>query len=554
MILMEKTNTFTQTQAYAEMHSAFASIQDTPIRDLFARDPQRFEHYRIQWEAWLFDPSKNKMDARVFQAMQQLAEEMQLSAWFRRMLQGDILNQTEKRAVLHTALRNFSGSPVMVDGKNVMPDVQAVLVKMRRFSTDVISGVLTGYTGKRFTDVVNIGIGGSDLGPVMVCEALKHYHVPGLRVHFVSNVDGSHITETLKRLDPETTLFLIASKTFTTQETMANARSARAWLVEALGQDAAVAKHFIALSTAQKEVEAFGIHPENMFAFWDWVGGRYSLWSAIGLSICLAVGYSHFEDLLRGAHAVDRLTEHEPFERNIPMQMAMLGVWYGHFFGYHTHAVIPYDQYLHRFTAYLQQADMESNGKSVHRDGTRVQHPTGPVVWGEPGTNGQHAFFQLMHQGTEIIPADFIVAAKPLHALPDHHEMLLSNCLAQTEALMTGKSADAVRTELLGRGMTPEEVEWHTPFRVFEGDRPTTTLVMDQLTPYNLGMLIAMYEHKIFFQGILWNVFSFDQWGVELGKKLAAVILPEIMGQQDVHAHDGGTNGLINHVRAVRKQ
>lgn len=549
---MEKTINFTQTNAYAELHNAYTAIRETHLRDLFSNDPERFGRYQVQWEGWLFDPSKHRMDARAFQALQRVAEEMQLAHWFMRMLQGDAINQTENRAVLHTALRNFSDRPVVVDGRDVMPDVRAALSKMRSFSDAVIGRTYRGFTGKGFTDVVNIGIGGSDLGPVMVCEALKHYHVPGLRVHFVSNVDGSHITETLKMLDPETTLFLIASKTFTTQETMANAHSARAWLVHALGAEAAVAHHFVALSTAQREVEAFGIDANNMFAFWDWVGGRYSLWSAIGLSICLAVGYSQFEQLLRGAHAVDLLTAEKPFQQNIPMQMAMLGIWYNHFFAYHTHAVIPYDQYLHRFPAYLQQADMESNGKSVHRDGTAVKHATGPVIWGEPGTNGQHAFFQLMHQGTEIIPADFIVAANPLHSLPNHHEILLSNCIAQTEALMMGKPADAVRRELLARGMSAEAAEWHMPFRVFHGNRPTTTLIMDKLTPYNLGMLIALYEHKIFFQGIIWNVFSFDQWGVELGKKLAAIILPEISGSIEVSGHDTGTNGLINYVRSRR--
>lgn len=551
---MERSRSFTQTQAYATLKALFADMRQKQIKDLFTQEPDRFERYAVQWDTILFDPSKNCVDARVMQAMAALADELQLADWFTKMCAGEKINGTEHRAVLHTALRNSSTQSLMLDGVNVIADVQAVLHKMQVFSEEVISGKRTGYTGKAFTDIVNIGIGGSDLGPVMVCEALKHYRHKHVQVHFVSNVDGAHITETLGRLNPETTLFLIASKTFTTQETMANAHTARAWMLDALADQEAIAAHFVALSTAEQEVAAFGINTENMFVFWDWVGGRYSLWSAIGLSICLAVGYAHFEALLAGAHRADQLTATMPFAQNIPMQMAMLGMWHANFFGYSTHAVIPYDQYLHRFTAYLQQADMESNGKSVHRNGTHAEHATGPVIWGEPGTNGQHAFFQLMHQGTQIIPADFIVAAKPLHSLNVQHDMLLSNCFAQTEAMMMGKDIDTVKAELRARGMSEAEVQRQAPFRVFEGNRPTSTFVMEQLTPYTLGMLIALYEHKIFFQGILWDIYSFDQWGVELGKKLAGVILPEISSAEVIDSHDAGTNGLINHVKKLRTQ
>lgn len=519
------------------------------MRDQFAADPHRFTNFSVQWDGLLLDYSKNRIDADQMQHLMQLAEEMQLHEAFQSMIAGEQINVTEGRAVLHTALRNFSDAPVIVKGQDVMPQIKNVLAKMRSFSEAVISGTWKGFSGKAIRNVVNIGIGGSDLGPNMVCEALKYYKVPHIDLHFVSNVDGSHIMQTLKDLDPETTLFLIASKTFTTQETMANAHTARTWLINAAGDEAAVAKHFVALSTAEKEVIAFGIDPENMFVFWDWVGGRYSLWSAIGLSICLAVGYDYFEQLLRGAHAVDVQTAQTPVAQNIPMLMALLGVWYNEWFACHTHAVIPYDQYLHRFTAFLQQADMESNGKSVHRNGELVTHATGPVIWGEPGTNGQHAFFQLMHQGTSVIPADFIVAAQPLYQAGKHHPMLLSNCLAQTAALMQGKDKETVLQELAARGMNEEQRNWHAPFRTFDGNRPTNTLILDKLTPYHLGMLIAIYEHKIFFQGILWDIYSFDQWGVELGKVMANKILPDIEASASVTTHDSSTNGLINYIR-----
>lgn len=547
---MEK-KTFTETGAYRQLEEAFSDMQSKQLTQLFEEDAQRFNTYKVEWGPLLFDPAKTHINKPVFQAMAALAEEMQLSKWFAEMCSGAAINETENRAVLHTALRKKADAEVFVNGHNVMREIHEVLQRMRIFSDAVISGERRGYSGKQFTDIVNIGIGGSDLGPVMVCEALKHYHVPNLHVHFVSNVDGSHLAETIKHLNPETTLFLIASKTFTTQETMTNAHSARNWVLAHYAHADAIAAHFVAISTAEKEVTAFGIHTDQMFGFWDWVGGRFSLWSAIGLSVCLAVGYSNFEQLLAGAAFVDEQTATRAFSENIPMQMAMLGLWYTHFYQYPTYAVIPYDQYLHRFPAYLQQADMESNGKSTHRNGKAVQHPTGPIIWGEPGTNGQHAFFQLMHQGTHIIPADFIVAAQPAHNLPDHHAILLSNCFAQSEAFMTGKSAEQVQKELAARGMDAAEIERHTPFRVFAGNRPSTTIVVDRLSPYTLGMLIALYEHKIFFQGILWNIYSFDQWGVELGKKLAAAILPEIQDVEKPLLHDASTNGLIEHVRKI---
>lgn len=545
---MIPSESFRDSIIYKALTDDAERLKQMHLRQLF-QDEERFASMSIFWDELLFDFSKNRIDSKVWKNLHRLAEEMQLAEAFEGMLRGDKINVTEGRPVLHTALRNFSDSEVLVNGKDVMPDVREVLQKMKIFSDQIISGEKRGYTGKQFTDVVNIGIGGSDLGPVMVCEALKHYHVPHLKVHFVSNVDGSHITETIKNLNPETTLFLIASKTFTTQETMANAHTAKQWFLNTAQHEQHVAAHFVALSTAEKEVTAFGIDRENMFVFWDWVGGRYSLWSAIGLSICLAIGYELFEDLLYGAHQVDNLTKSVEPEHNIPLTMALLGVWYNEWFDAHTHAVIPYDQYLHRFTAFLQQADMESNGKSVQRNGKRADYATGPVVWGEPGTNGQHAFFQLMHQGTQLIPADFIVAATPLHNIMEQHHMLLSNCLAQTEALMNGKTEEEVRTELRQKGMDNETINKHLPYRVFEGNRPTNTIVIDQLTPYNLGRLIAIYEHKIFYQGILWNVFSFDQWGVELGKKLAAEILPEWTSKETLRHHDSSTGGLIQYIR-----
>lgn len=546
---MTTNHSFYNTSAYQQLKTAFEKIQNIHMRDMFADNGKRFEEMHIQLDSMLFDYSKNRIDKNVMDHLIALANEMQLKEWIENMFTGVPINATENRPVLHTALRNFSDEPVFVNGKNVMPDIQAVLTKMKTFSDAIIDGSKKGYTGKYFTDVVNIGIGGSDLGPVMVCEALKHYKIPHLNVHFVSNVDGTHITETLNRLNPETTLFLIASKTFTTQETMANAHTAREWFLSGNADESDIALHFVALSTAEKEVLKFGIAKENMFEFWDWVGGRYSLWSAIGLSICLAVGYDNFEQLLQGAHKMDKHFRTTAFENNIPVIMALIGFWYVEFFKFNTHAIIPYDQYLHRFAAYLQQADMESNGKYIDRNGNKVNYQTGPIIWGEPGTNGQHAFFQLMHQGTSIIPADFIAPATSLNKTGNHHQLLLSNFFAQTEAFMKGKSAAEVEAELKQRGFTSEEIEFHTAFRVFEGNRPTNSILFDAITPSNLGMLIAAYEHKIFTQGILWNIFSFDQWGVELGKKLATVILPELTQNSTVNTHDSSTNGLINWVK-----
>jgi len=537
---------FYQTRAYEKLKNSFLQLQNGHMRDMFQADANRFDKMHVNFENMLFDYAKNRLTTEVIQQLSELAEELELQNQMLAMFEGEPINKTENRPVLHTALRNFSGNPVIVNGENVMPKINAVLKKMKSFSDGVIDGSIKGYTNHYFTDIVNIGIGGSDLGPVMVTEALKHYKVPHLQVHFVSNVDGTHITEVLNTLNPETTLFLIASKTFTTQETMANAHSAREWFLQTAHDETFIAKHFVALSTAEKEVVQFGIAKENIFEFWDWVGGRYSLWSAIGLSICLAIGYDNFEQLLKGGYAMDQHFLKEPFHQNIPVLMALIGFWYIEFFGWHTQAIIPYDQYLHRFTAYLQQADMESNGKYIDRNGKRVNHATGPIIWGEPGTNGQHAFFQLMHQGTSIIPADFIAPAKSLNKIGNHHQLLLSNFFAQTEAFMKGKTAEEVENELANKGFTTEQIKYHTPFRVFEGNRPTNSIMFDELNPYNLGKLISAYEHKIFVQGVLWNVFSYDQWGVELGKKLASAILPELTSATTITTHDNSTNGLIN--------
>ena len=536
---------FKDTNAYGKLTAHFNTVKEKNMRAIFSEDVDRFNKFHVQFEQLLFDYSKNRIDETALNLLIELAEEIKLSDAMEAMFTGEKINETENRAVLHTALRNFSDMPFKLDGVNIMTGIKTVQQKMKTFSDDIISGRSKGFMGKQFTDIVNIGIGGSDLGPYMICEALKYYKVPHLNIHFVSNVDGTHITETLNKLDPETTLFLIASKTFTTQETMTNAHTARTWFLNAAKEKKYIAQHFIALSTAEKEVVAFGIDKNNMFEFWDWVGGRYSLWSAIGLSICLSIGYANFEQLLKGAYAADQHFRKSEFKNNIPVLMGLIGFWYAEFFKFNAHAVIPYDQYLHRFTAYLQQADMESNGKSVDRNGMRVNYSSGPVIWGEPGTNGQHAFFQLMHQGTEIIPADFIAPAISLNPTGDHHKILLSNFFAQSEALMNGKTEDEVKAELKARGFKETEIHFHLPFRVFEGNRPTNTFLLNKITPYNLGSLIAFYEHKIFVQGIIWNIFSFDQWGVELGKKLASAILPELKTDQAVSSHDSSTNGLI---------
>ena len=546
---MKKINP-TQTAAWQALTAHQA--ENLTIAQLFQANPQRFSQYHVNFEDQiLVDFSKNAVNETTLALLQQLAEECGLAQAKEAMFSGEKINYTENRAVLHTALRNRSNTPVLVDGKDVMPEVNAVLAKMKAFSQRVISGEWKGYTGKAITDIINIGIGGSDLGPYMVTEALRPYK-NHLNVHFVSNVDGTHIAETLKKVNPETTLVLVASKTFTTQETMTNAHSARDWLLAAAKDESAVAKHFVALSTNAKEVEKFGIDTANMFEFWDWVGGRYSLWSAIGLSIALSIGFEQFEQLLSGAHAMDNHFRHAPAEKNIPTILALIGIWNSNFLGAETEALLPYDQYLHRFAAYFQQGNMESNGKYVGRDGKVVNYQTGPIVWGEPGTNGQHAFYQLIHQGTKIIPCDFIAPAQTHNPLSDHHEKLLSNFFAQTEALAFGKSKQAVEEEFLAAGKSLESVKEIVPFKVFTGNKPTNSILLQKITPYSLGALIAMYEHKIFVQGVIFNIYSFDQWGVELGKQLANRILPELKGSESVESHDSSTNGLINQYKAWR--
>ncbi|PVE21404.1 glucose-6-phosphate isomerase [Microvirga sp. KLBC 81] len=545
--------TLTASPARQALQTHSAAIRSLHLRDLFAQDPERFARFSIKLGDLLLDYSKHRITAETMGLLLDLARASDVEGWRDRMFTGEKINTTENRAVLHVALRNRSNRPILVDGVDVMPGIEAVLEKMRLFSERIRSGDWRGATGETITDIVNIGIGGSDLGPFMVCEALRPYQQPDLRAHFVSNVDAAHLTHTLARLDPAHTLFIVASKTFTTQETMTNAASARAWLTGALGEDA-VARHFVAVSTNAPEVARFGIDTANMFEFWDWVGGRYSLWSAVGLPIVLAVGFERFIELLEGAHAMDQHFRSAPLEQNMPVIMGLLGIWYRNFLGASTLALLPYDQHLHRFAAYFQQGDMESNGKSVRRDGRRVDYATGPIIWGEPGTNGQHAFFQLLHQGTELIPADFLAAVESQTPLGDHHEKLLANFLAQTEALAFGKTESEVRAELQKRGLSGEALEALVPHRVFEGDRPTTSILYRKLTPHRLGSLIALYEHKIFVQGVIWGINSFDQWGVELGKELASRILPELRSNGTGTSHDSSTNGLINHIKRLRNE
>lgn len=549
---------FTKTEAYKNLAQHFDSLsglssnsEKKDLRALFAADPARFEKFSIAFEDILLDYSKNRITVETKALLVQLAKECGLADAIAAMFSGERINVTENRPVLHTALRNQSDQPVYVDGKDVMPDVKRVLAQMKAFTEKIISGQWKGYTGKEITDVVNIGIGGSDLGPVMVTEALKAYKTR-LNVHFVSNVDGTHIAETLKAVDPETTLFLIASKTFTTQETMANAHTAKDWFLTSGALQEDVAKHFAALSTNTEAVRAFGIDTQNMFEFWDWVGGRYSLWSAIGLSISLAIGFDNFEELLKGAYDADVHFKETSFESNIPVILALLGVWYNNFFQAESHAILPYDQYLHRFAAYFQQGDMESNGKYVDRNGQQVDYQTGPIIWGEPGTNGQHAFYQLIHQGTKLIPCDFIAPANSLNPIGNHHQLLLSNFFAQTEALMNGKTEEEVVAEFKKAGKSDQEIEALKAYKVFEGNRPTNSILFKIMTPRTLGRLIAFYEHKIFVQGVIWNIYSFDQWGVELGKQLANQILPELSDANTVTSHDSSTNGLINAYKAWR--
>ncbi len=523
----------TKTLAWKLLQQHFLEMKQVHMRQLFESDADRFGRFSLQMDDILFDYSKNIVSEKTIELLIQLAKECKLKEAMYAMFHGEKINETENRAVLHTALRNFSERPVMVDGKDVMKEVKAVQQQMKTFCTKIHSGNWKGYTGKTIKYIVNIGIGGSDLGPVMVTEALKPYWVKGIQTYFVSNVDASHIAETLKKVNPEETLFLIASKTFTTQETMTNAHTAREWFLQHAKEEAHVSKHFVALSTNLAEVTRFGIDAENMFEFWDWVGGRYSLWSAIGLSIALTIGYDNFEQLLQGAYATDNHFFERDFDKNIPVIMALLGIWYGNFFGAATEAILPYDQYLHRFAAYFQQGNMESNGKYVDRNGNKVDYATGPVIWGEPGTNGQHAFYQLIHQGTQMIPCDFIAPAISHNPIGDHHEKLLSNFFAQTEALMNGTDNS-------------------NPYRVFEGNRPTNSFLIKQITPFSLGEMIALYEHKIFVQGVIWNIYSFDQWGVELGKVLANKILPELSGDETVATHDASTNGLINAYKNIK--
>ncbi|EOC6999344.1 glucose-6-phosphate isomerase [Escherichia coli 536] len=542
----------TQTAAWQALQKHFDEMKDVTIADLFAKDGDRFSKFSATFDdQMLVDYSKNRITEETLAKLQDLAKECDLAGAIKSMFSGEKINRTENRAVLHVALRNRSNTPILVDGKDVMPEVNAVLEKMKTFSEAIISGEWKGYTGKAITDVVNIGIGGSDLGPYMVTEALRPYK-NHLNMHFVSNVDGTHIAEVLKKVNPETTLFLVASKTFTTQETMTNAHSARDWFLKAAGDEKHVAKHFAALSTNAKAVGEFGIDTANMFEFWDWVGGRYSLWSAIGLSIVLSIGFDNFVELLSGAHAMDKHFSTTPAEKNLPVLLALIGIWYNNFFGAETEAILPYDQHMHRFAAYFQQGNMESNGKYVDRNGKVVDYQTGPIIWGEPGTNGQHAFYQLIHQGTKMVPCDFIAPAITHNPLSDHHQKLLSNFFAQTEALAFGKSREVVEQEYRDQGKDPATLDYVVPFKVFEGNRPTNSILLREITPFSLGALIALYEHKIFTQGVILNIFTFDQWGVELGKQLANRILPELKDDKEISSHDSSTNGLINRYKAWR--
>ena len=541
-----------KTKSWQKLKDHFGVMKAIHMKKLFAEDPDRFRKFSVRLNDILVDYSKNRISEETLKLLIGLADEIGLRDAIDKMFSGDKINETEDRAVLHIALRNRENSPIYVDGKDIMPKVNAVLEKMKDFSHKVVSGEWRGFTQKKVTDIVNIGIGGSDLGPVMVTESLMPYAKKALSVHFVSNVDGTHITETLKRLNPESTLFMIASKTFTTQETMTNAFSARDWFLTYTKDQIHIAKHFVAISINTKEVQAFGIDKDNMFEFWDWVGGRYSLWSAIGLSIACYIGYENFAELLQGAFEMDRHFKEAPLEENIPVILALIGIWYNNFFDAHTEVILPYDQYMHRSPAYFQQGNMESNGKSVDRNGQKTDYQTGPIIWGEPGTNGQHAFYQLIHQGTKLIPADFLAPAISHNPIGEHHNILLSNFFAQTEALLNGKSREEVINELKTDGKSDDEIQKVLPHKVFEGNRPTNAILFRQLTPKVLGSLIAMYEHKIFVQGVVWNIFSFDQWGVELGKQLAKKILPELRDDRSIASHDSSTNGLINAFKEMR--
>ncbi len=543
----------TRTENWRKLSDNYKQIKGLHMKELFAKDPERFSKFSLRFQDILIDYSKNRITEETMQLLLGITQDVNLADSIEKMFTGDKINTTENRAVLHIALRNRANTPILVDGKDVMPDVNRVLDKMKVFSERLHSGEWTGYNNQRITDIVNIGIGGSDLGPVMVTECLKPYAKDGMRVHFVSNIDGTHITETLKQLHPETTLFMIASKTFTTQETMTNAFTARKWFLDHAGDDRHIAKHFVAISTNAEKVKAFGIDTENMFEFWDWVGGRYSLWSAIGLSIACYIGFDNFTELLQGSHEMDIHFRSEVFERNVPVILALIGIWYTNFFGAETEVILPYDQYMHRFPAYFQQGNMESNGKSIDRAGRPVSYQTGPIIWGEPGTNGQHAFYQLIHQGTKLVPADFLAPAISHNPIGEHHPILLSNFFAQTEGLMIGKGKEEVLSDLFEEGKNREEIKRLWPYRAFEGNKPTNSILFKQLTPRTLGSLIAMYEHKIFTQGVIWNIFSFDQWGVELGKQLAKKIVLELKHDHSVSSHDSSTNGLINAYKELRR-
>ncbi len=540
-----------KTDSWARLTEHANKMKRTTLANLFAEDQQRFRHFSVETENILFDYSKNILTQETIELLLQLSEECKLKEAIEQQFKGEKINETENRAVLHTALRNENQPGLMVDDEEISPQIKKVLEQMKTFSQKVISGDWKGYTNLPITDVVNIGIGGSDLGPHMVVEALKAYG-NHLKVHFVSNVDASHLQETICQLNPETTLFIIASKTFTTQETMTNAATAKQWFLDNGGSEKSIAQHFVAVSTNEKAVVDFGIDPEQMFVFWDWVGGRYSLWSAVGLSICLAIGYDNFEELLLGAQQIDEHFVQKDFKENIPVLMGLIGIWYANFFDAETYAILPYDQYLQLFVPFLQQMDMESNGKSIDRNGEKVTYQTGPVIWGEPGTNGQHAFYQLLHQGTKLIPADFLIAAQPIHSVGDHHEKLMANFLAQTEALAFGKDKEAVIEKMKKQQFPTDEIQRLVAHRTFEGNHPTNSILYKKLTPRVLGELIALYEHKVFVQGIIWNVFSFDQWGVELGKEMAGVILPELENNQEVTSHDSSTNGLISQYKKWR--
>jgi glucose-6-phosphate isomerase len=536
----------TNTAAWRSLQEHFFEMKNVHMSELFKQDPDRFSKYSISNRDIVFDHSKNIINDKTIQLLLQLTKECKLKDGIDAMFNGEKINETEGRAVLHTALRNLSKEPVFAEGVDVMPEVRKVLKQMKNFCNRIHDGRWRGYTGKRIKYIVNIGIGGSDLGPLMVTEALKPYWLEDIQTYFVSNIDGTHIAEVLKKIKPERTLFLIASKTFTTQETMTNAFTAREWFLEHAVDEKHVAKHFVALSTNESEVVKFGINKRNMFQFWDWVGGRYSLWSAIGLSIALTIGYKNFEELLAGAYDSDQHFKNTSFEKNIPVTMALIGLWYTNFFGAQSEAILPYDQYLHRFAAYFQQGNMESNGKSIDRNGEQVEYSTGPIIWGEPGTNGQHAFYQLIHQGTPLIPCDFIGVAQSHNPIGDHHQKLMSNFFAQTEALMNGKTEQEAALELEKAELNNEEISKLLPYKVFAGNKPTNSFLIKKITPFSLGQLIALYEHKIFVQGIIWNIYSFDQWGVELGKQLANKILPELKDDEKISSHDSSTNSLIN--------